>query len=160
MHRRSLLVAAAAVLASSGTKVAWAHDFSGGSLAIGHPWSRATPPGAKVAGGFLEIENRGTADDRLIAVHADISAATELHLSTMTDGAMQMRPLPDGVPIPAGTTVLFQPGGLHVMFVGLLRPLVEGESFAAELEFEQAGRIAIAFAVQAAGSEGGHGHSQ
>ena len=160
MRRRTLLLTAIAAPFATWAVQARAHEFEVGSLAIEHPWSRATPPGAQVAGGFLEVENRGAVDDRLIAVHADISERIELHISTMTNGVMQMRPLPDGIPVPAGTTIILAPGGLHIMFIGLRRSLAEGDSFAATLDFEHAGSVAVEFAVQAAGSEAGHDQSQ
>ena len=47
--------------------LASAHDYTLGTLEIGHPWTRATPPTAKAGGGFLTITNKGSTPDRLIA---------------------------------------------------------------------------------------------
>ena len=133
-----------------------AHEFTAGPLTIEHPWSRATPPTAKVGAGFLEIVNAGDKPDRLIAVETEAAGRTELHLSVTVDGVMQMRPLPDGIEIPPQSTVTLAPGGLHIMFMELKAPLVEQQEIPAVLVFEQAGRVAVEFAVEALGAEPSH----
>jgi len=133
-----------------------AHEFTAGNLTINHPWSRATPPTAKVGAGYLEIVNAGQAPDRLVAVESAVAGRIELHSMTLVDGVMQMRPLADGIAIPAGATVTLEPGGLHVMFMALAAPLVEGQRIAATLVFEAAGRVAVEFAVEALGAEPAH----
>ena len=134
-----------------------AHDFKAGALHIDHPWSRETPAAAKVAGGFLVIHNGGEAD-RLVSVSSEISERSEIHEMAVKDGVMTMRPLADGLEIPAGGTVALEPGGYHLMFIGLNRKPKQGESFAAELVFEKAGTVSVEFTVEAmGGSHGGHG---
>lgn len=133
-----------------------AHDFKAGDLHIDHPWSRETPAAARVAGGFLVIHNSGGAD-RLVSVSSDISDRSEIHEMAVRDGVMTMRPLADGLEIPAGGTVELAPGGYHLMFIGLTRQPRQGESFTAELVFEKAGTVAVEFTVEAmGGGQGGH----
>ncbi|WP_292236111.1 copper chaperone PCu(A)C, partial [Mesorhizobium sp.] len=98
-----------------------AHGFKLGDLEIGHPWSRATPPGAKVAGGYFSVTNKGAAPDRLVSVSSDICEKAELHEMGVKDGVMTMRPVGGGLEIPAGGKVALKPGGYHLMFVGLKR---------------------------------------
>jgi copper(I)-binding protein len=74
----------------------------------------------------------------------------------VTDGVMRMRPLAKGVEIAPGMTAKFEPGGLHIMFPGLKRPLEKGERFKATLNFENAGPVEVEFVVEAMG--GGHQH--
>ena len=133
-----------------------AHDYSKGSLHIEHPWSRATPKGAPVGVGYLVIENRGSAVDRLLSISSETSARVEMHEMAVTDGVVRMRPLPKGVEIAPGLTAKFEPGGLHIMFVDLKRPLEKGDRIKATLNFEKAGAIEIEFVVEAMG--GGHQH--
>ena len=66
---------------------------------ITQAWSRATPGGAKIAGGYLTIENKGAASDRLIKGTADISGKIEVHEMAMNNGVMTMRELGKGLPI-------------------------------------------------------------
>lgn len=130
---------------------ALAHDIKAGAIDIAHPWSRATPGGAKVAAGYLTLRNSGDTPDRLVSATAEIAARTEIHEMRMADGVMQMRPLPEGVAVPAGGEVALKPGGIHLMFFGLKRPLREGESFAGTLSFARAGSVDVTFEVERAG---------
>jgi len=65
----------------------------------------------------------------------------------------------DGLDIPAGETVTLEPGGLHVMFMGLSEPFIEGEKIEATLVFEQSGELEITFNVEARPEAGGEDHS-
>jgi copper(I)-binding protein len=150
--------AAAAALATAllFAQAATAHEFKQGNLTIGHPWSRATLPGAKVAAGYLTVKNAGSAPDRLISVTADIAGKGEIHEMTVKDGVMTMRPLADGLEVPAGGEVKLEPGSYHIMFVGLKAPAVEGVKFPGTLTFEKAGTVKVEFAVDKAGGEADH----
>ena len=124
-----------------------AHDYKAGPLAIDHPWARATPPGAPVAGGYLTITNTGTEPDRLLGASSDAAEAVEMHESTITDGVARMRPAEDGIAIAPGETLKLEPGAAHIMFVNPAEPLKDGEHFPATLTFEKAGDVAVEFAV-------------
>jgi copper(I)-binding protein len=146
---------------------ALAHGYKAGSLAIHHPWTRATPAGAKVAGGYLVIDNEGSEPDRLLGGASEAGTAVEVHEMSEADGIMRMRRLADGVVIPAGGTVELKPGGLHLMITGLKRQLTEGEMVKVTLSFENAGKIDLELEVQAIGqtpapheddAHGGHTH--
>lgn len=153
-------LAAAALLLSAG--FASAHEFKAGPLKIGHPWSRATPAGAKVGGGYLSIENTGTAADRLVSVSVPFAARSEIHEMAVKDGIMTMRPLDQGVELPVGKKVEFKPGGYHIMFMDLKQQLKQGEMMKGTLTFEKAGTVDVEFKVDsiaAKGAEGEHkGH--
>jgi copper(I)-binding protein len=132
---------------------ALAHEFKLGNLEIDHPWSRATPPGAKVAGGYFTVTNHGGAADRLMSVTSDISTKAEVHEMAVKDGVMTMRPVEGGLEIPAGGKLELKPNGYHLMLMGLKRPAKEGESFPATLTFEKAGSVTVEFQVE--GMNGG-----
>lgn len=152
--RRAVLGIATALLIAPAA--AWAHGFTVGSLEIGHPWSRATLPGAKVAAGYLTVKNNGTEADRLIAVESKISEKAEIHEMAVNDGIMTMRPLAGGLEIPAGGEIKLEPGSFHIMFVGLKEPAVEGVKFPGTLTFEKAGKVDVEFAVDKPGGEADH----
>ena len=153
-HVRERLGTAALALAImlAGAQSVLAHEFKVGDIEIGHPWSRATPAGAKVAGGYFTITNNGSAPDRLLSISSDISEKAELHEMGVKDGVMTMRPVVGGLEIPAGGKVVLGPGSYHVMFMDLKQPPKQGEMFAATLTFEKAGTVTIKFAVQTMGS--------
>lgn len=142
----------AAVLALA-MSAAEAHDYKVGALEIGHPWTRATPKGATVAGGYLKITNKGQTADRLTAVSASLAGRVEIHEMAMTGGMMQMRPLKAGLEIKPGETVEFKPGSYHVMFMNLKQPFVQGERIKGTLTFEKAGKVDVEFAVDAVGAQ-------
>ena len=131
-----------------------AHGFKAGDLTIGHPWTRATPGGAKIGGGYLSVTNNGTVPDRLIGVSLSVADHGEIHEMKMDGGVMSMRPLPDGIAIKPGETVKFEPGGYHVMFMDLKEPLMEGTMVKGQLQFEKAGKVDVEFKVDAIGSTG------
>ena len=138
----------------------WAHEFKIGAIEIGHPWSRATPSGARVAAGYLKLTNSGSEPDRLVSASAEIAGKAEIHeMSVNAEGVMTMRPVPDGIEVPAGGEVELKPGGFHIMFLELKQPAVEGRKFAGTLTFEKAGTVEVEFAVDAAApAAGGHAH--
>ena len=134
--------------------------YRAGSLVIETPWSRATPGGAKVGGGYMRIVNRGAEPDRLIGGTVTVAARVEVHESSTVDGVARMRPVEGGVLIRPGETVELKPGGLHAMLVDLRRSLKEGETIKGTLVFEKAGTVAIEYRVAGIGahSAGGHHH--
>jgi periplasmic copper chaperone A len=125
-----------------------------GSITVENAWSRASPDGIKVAAGYLTIINNGDQPDRLLSASAPFAAATEIHKTSMADGVMRMRPVPDGVPLPAKSTVMLQPNSYHLMFMGLTEPLKDGDTVTANLTFERAGTVSITIDVLAVGAQG------
>ena len=143
---------------------AQAQETRAGDLVITSPWSRATPGGAKVAGGYLVIENKGTATDTLVGGSTAVASSVEVHEMAVTNGVMTMRELKQGLPIEPGKSATLKPGGFHLMLMGLKQPLKEGEKVPVMLQFEKAGKVELSFEVRAigAGAQGGghdHGHS-
>ena len=129
-----------------------AEEVKAGDLVITQGWSRATPGGAKVGGGYLTIENKGSAPDRLIGGSADIAGKVEVHEMTMNNGVMTMRPLDKGLTIEPGKTAKLAPGGYHLMMFDLKRPLKQGDKLPVTLEFEKAGKVTISLDVQGVGA--------
>jgi periplasmic copper chaperone A len=158
--RRVAVLTLALVAAGS----ALAQDYKVGTLQIEQPWTRATPGGAKVAGGFMKITNTGKESDRLIGGSADVAKVFEVHEMAMEGGMMKMRALEKGLEIKPGETIMLKPGSYHVMFIDLNRPIKEGETVSGELQFEKAGKIKLDFKAAPIGSgapaAGGHGKHQ
>jgi copper(I)-binding protein len=145
-------LAYSALLATLFVAPARAEDIKAGDLVITQAWSRATPGGAKIAGGYLTIENKGTAPDRLIGGSADVSAKVEVHEMAMNNGVMTMRPLDKGLAIEPGKTVKLAPGGYHLMLTELKSPLKQGDKVPVTLQFEKAGKVNVSFDVQGVGA--------
>ena len=120
---------------------------------ITQAWSRATPNGAKIGGGYLTIENKGAAPDRLIGGSADVAGKVEVHEMAMKNGVMTMRPLDNGLAIDPGKTVKLAPGGYHLMMFDLKSPLKQGDKVPVTLEFEKAGKVKVSLDVQGIGAQ-------
>ncbi len=97
-----------AIALSLSAAPALAQQIKAGDLTIETPWARATPKGAEVGAGYLEIRNNGAAPDRLTGGSADF-ANVEIHEMTMDGGVMKMRELKDGLAIPAHASVKLAP---------------------------------------------------
>src|SRR3981081_4800762 len=89
MTRSSLVFAVALSICAS---AAIAQDYSIGTIQVGKPWSRATPKGAKVAGAYMTITNKGTAPDRLVGGSTSAASGFEVHSMVMDQGVAKMRP--------------------------------------------------------------------
>jgi len=128
-------------------------------VSIDQPWMRATAPGAKVAGGFMIVSNKGEAPDRLVAAASPLAERVELHVHIDDGGVMKMRQV-QGFDVPASGRFELKPGGAHLMFVNIRRPIKEGEKIPVTLTFEKAGEVKAEYRVGGLGAMGpaGAGH--
>lgn len=120
--------------------------------AYAHATSNAQPVGA----GFLTVTNSGVAD-RLVGVACTCSQSAELHAMAMDGGVMKMRKL-DAIDVPPKGSVALEPGGMHLMLIGLKAPLAEGQSVPLELRFDKAGVVKTTLKVRARVPAGHEGH--
>ncbi len=151
-----LVIAALFAMVVLGPPTPTRADTGTGPIRIEAPWARATAPQARAGAAFMTLTNQGTADDRLIAAEAEVSEVTELHTHINDDGIMRMREVP-AIEVPADGAAVLAPGGLHVMFIGLTRPLIAGETLALTLRFERAGSVTVAVPVRPIGDPGPRG---
>ncbi|MCW0235990.1 MAG: DUF1775 domain-containing protein [Ferrovibrio sp.] len=131
-----------------------------GDIQVLQPFARATP--AKVGGVFLTLKNAGGTADKLVKASSPVADNVELHTHIKDGDAMRMRAV-DNIPVPANGQTALEPGGYHVMLIGLKQALKEGQSFPLTLTFEKAGTVTLQVPVQKAGSPGmpaagGHEH--
>jgi periplasmic copper chaperone A len=129
-----------------------AATFKVGDLVVEAPWVRATPKGAKVAGGYMKITNTGKEADRLIAGTIDRARRFEIHEMTMVDNVMRMRPLPNGIEIKPGESVELKPGGYHIMGLDLEGGYSPGRTVKGTLKFEKAGTVHVEYKVSPVGA--------
>lgn len=161
IYAEEVLAAAAfaTLLLTLSVQALTAHEFKAGAIEIDHPWTRATPDGASVGAGYLVLKNEGSTPDRLVSATAVVAQRVEIHEMAVTNGVMTMRPLPDGLPVPAKGTVTLKPGSYHLMFMGLKQPLKQGTTIDGSLTFEKAGTVPVQFVVDAIAAQGGgHDH--
>lgn len=143
----------AALLAAAIATPALSHDYKAGPLTLNHPWSRATPGGAKVAAGYLKIINTGPEPDRLVGGSSPLASRVEVHEMSTTDGVMRMRPLEAGLEIKPGETLELKPGAaFHLMFQEIKAPLKVKDRVPANLSFQRAGPVEVLFNVEPIGA--------
>ena len=152
--RRSIVLAMLAAALASGT--ALADEYRAKTLRISNAFARATPPGAKVAGAFMTIENQGRETDRLLSASSPVAGLVEIHEMAMDGGLMKMRAV-KGIDLKPGATVELRPGGYHVMLEDLKQPLKQGEQIPVLLIFERAGTVEIKVKVEPMGAAA-HAH--
>lgn len=146
-----VVIAACIVMGVLASSAAAAQDYRKGDLYVRDPWTRATPPGAKNAAGYLEIRNSGKAPDRLVGASTPNAERVELHTMVHEGDVMRMREV-QKFEVPAGQRITLRPGGQHLMIVGLKKPLAMDEHIPLRLRFERAGEIQVELRVQSADS--------
>ena len=148
---RRIAIAVALFAATIVSGIAAAEDYQVKTLRVSNPFTRATPPGAKVAGDFMSIENQGKDADRLVSASSPVACVVEIHEMTMDGGLMKMRAV-KGVDLKPGATIELRPGGYHVMLEDLKRPLKDGEQIPLTLTFEKGGVLEVKVNVGAMGA--------
>ena len=122
---------------------AHAQGVTHGDLQIVHPAIPAPPAGARSAAGYLEIVNQGSAPDRLLGVETGGAKRAMLHSTDHDDDGVARMVHLDAVEIPADGTVTLAPGGVHIMLMGLTKPLKEGDEIELTLTLEKAGEVKV-----------------
>jgi hypothetical protein len=123
------------------------------------PSVRMVPPGQDQTAAYLTLRNTDKQDHALVRAASPAARVTELHTVIDEGGIKKMRPVPK-IDIPAGTETKLQPGGLHIMLIGLKQPLAAGASVAITLTFEDGSSTDISAPVRAITVPGPmkHGH--
>jgi copper(I)-binding protein len=125
-------------------------------ITVQDAWMRATPPGAKIAAGYVTIRNSG-AGDRLVGASSPAAQRVGTHITVREGDVMRMREM-KGYDVPANGTLELKPGGAHLMFVNIKAPLREGTTVPATLKFQRAGEIKVEFEVRPLAGGEHHGH--
>lgn len=125
-------------------------------ITVENPWTRPTPPSAKLAAGYLTVVNAGAAD-RLVGASSPVAARVETHVTRNDGGIFRMRQVP-GLDVPANGRLELKPAGAHLMLVDLERPLRQGEKVPVTLRFEKAGEVKLELVVDHQASAPHHKH--
>lgn len=144
------LICGAALAISIGGHL-YAQTASPASIAVEHPWARATPKGATTAAAYMTVTNNGTSADRLIGATTPFADKVRFHTETEDNGVSRMREV-ETVDLAPGAKVVFKPGDMHVMIVGLRQPLTQGQTLPLTLQFEKAGKIELTVPIEGVGA--------
>lgn len=153
-----ILLLAATLLAAQCSPGVTTQQSGNPDIAIQEPYARAAIPNGAV---FMELVNEGAVDDVLVSAETEVANTVELHESKIDEaGVMKMSPVPN-IPVPAGGSATLQPGGLHVMLMGLRQELAVGDTFSVTLNFEKSGPRTIEVEVRdSIMGQMGHGEGQ
>ena len=113
------------------------------TLVIQNVWIKDNPFNHPITAGYLTIHNTSNSDTKLIAVSSSIAKKIEIHKMSFDNDIMKMRPLKDGLIIPANTITYLKPGDFHLMFFGLKKQMAPMETHLINLTFQNLGTIAV-----------------
>jgi periplasmic copper chaperone A len=119
-------------------------------VTVERPWTRATPPGAKVGAGFMTLKSKGVAD-RVVGASSPAAGRVEMHVTIREGDVMKMREV-KAFEVPAGGSFELKPGGAHLMLMDLKRPLKQGEKLPLTLKLEKGGELKVELSVEALGA--------
>ncbi len=123
-----------------------------GGISVADAWARPTIGQSGTTAAYMTIANRGKEADILKRVRSKKVKSIEMHQATMTaDGVIKMRKVEGGLPIDAGASLVFEPGGTHLILLGLDNALNAGEQLLLTLEFDHAGPVDVLVPVSAVG---------
>lgn len=132
---------------------------AGGGLTVTDVWARATAgnPDENTAI-YATITNASGEADTLVSasVAGDIAERAELHEVVQEGGAMVMREIEGGIPVPASGPAVLEPGANHVMLLNVQEQLSPGQTFMATLTFEHAGNVEVEVEVREVSTMGGN----
>ena len=121
------------------------------TIVVQQPWARATPGGATTGAAYMTLMNNGASADRLLSATTPLADAIQFHKETEDNGVSRMREI-HSVDLDPGAKVIFRPGEMHLMIVGLKQPLTEGKTFPLALQFEKAGSIELKVPIEPVGA--------
>lgn len=119
-----------------------------GEILIQHPWGRPTVGTSTPGAGYMVLENRGSADDRLVSAQSPIAETVTMHRTEVVEGIARMLPQHEGIVVRAGETIRLEPGSYHLMLTKLREPMVFGQKLPLSLTFERAGTVTVELVVE------------
>jgi copper(I)-binding protein len=126
-------------------------------IQIENGWARATPPGAKIAAGYMTIGNAAATPDKLVAASSPAAEKVETHVTVKDGDIFRMREV-KGYEVPARGSFELKPGGAHLMLVNIKTPFKEGDKIPLTLRFERAGEVRLELQVGRLTDAGKHAH--
>lgn len=158
--KRALATAFLALMVSSSASAGDAGMATHGDLMIHDGWARASIGKAPNSAAYMTLMTRGETTDKLVAVETPAADRAELHHHVLEDGIAKMRQI-EAIEIAPGEPATLEPGGLHIMLMGLTAKLEEGASLPLTLTFEKAGDITLEVPIKGlkAGGRPSHSHN-
>ena len=113
-----------------------------GKVEVANAWVRVSEYSDHVGGMtgvFMKITNNTSKEVTLVGGESDIAPMVQVH--QVVDGVMSERP--EGIAIAPGETATLEPGGLHVMLMGLTRAILSGTKVNLTLKFKDGSTVKL-----------------
>lgn len=134
-------------------------SYAGDEIEVTDAWVREVPPASTVTAVYLKIENKGDKADKLMGVSSAIAGKAQIHTTSVDDKGVAKMEMQKELEIPAGETVVLEPGGTHIMLIDLKEPVMGKDEIELDLMFENAGEVEVEAHVTGLGDDnGGHDH--
>ena len=143
--RRFMLITA---LMMGDFTVVYAEKVNFNDIIIDNVWIKDTPPNHKITAGYLTIENLSDTDATLLSVSSSFSKKGKIHQIKMDGEVMKMRPVTDGLFIPAGEIIYLKPDGFHLMFMMLNMQIIPQQTHKITLTFRNLGSVEVSATVK------------
>ena len=117
------------------------------TVEVSGAYARAVPPGQPNSAAFMTLVNASAQPIALVNARSSVAKVVELHTHIMEDGMMRMRQV-EKIDIPANGEAQLQPGGDHVMFIGLVEDLEPGKEVSFTLVFDDGSEKQVTAPVQ------------
>jgi copper(I)-binding protein len=128
-----------------------------GNVMIHEPWARPSIGNAPNSAAYMTLEIMGEESDRLVGGSCPVAEKAEVHTHLMEGGVAKMRPV-DAVEVSPGSPTVLEPGGLHLMLIGLNQKLEEGATIPLTLVFENAGEVTLEVPIKGMAGQGSMDH--
>jgi copper(I)-binding protein len=127
------------------TLVAAADEAAG--VSVRDAWARETPPGMTMMAGYMELRNNTSRPQVLVAANSSGFETVTIHRTIIKDGMAGMVHAPQ-IELTPGTSLIFAPGGYHLMLMNPKRTLRVGDRVDINLEFRSGLRLPVSFEVR------------
>jgi len=117
------------------------------NIQVQDAWCRPANEGENSAV-YMTILNPTSKDDTLLSATCDEAEMTEIHMSMMDASGTTRMEKQETVSMPAHSRIEFQPGGLHIMLMGVKKNLRPSEQITIHLHFQKAGKITFSVPVK------------
>ena len=128
-----------------------------GDIMVHDGWARASLGKAPNSAAYMMLMTHGDESDKLVGAATPVAETAELHNHVMDGDIARMRPV-DAIEIRPGESVTLEPGGFHIMLMGLKKKLDEGQTVPLTLTFEKAGEVKVDLPIQSLKAAMEHDH--
>ena len=116
-------------------------------ISVRDAWVRETPPGMTMTAGYMVLQNRTSRPQVLVAASSSVFETVMIHRTVARQGMTGMEHSPQVELLP-NASLLFAPGGYHLMLLNPKRRLRAGDRVEIYLEFRDGLVIPVAYEVR------------